>query len=81
MKKRAIVVRKMRVTKIWIEEEYRCKDYGTMILNHVEGIARVTCHEKMWVNAVKTDAEPMFRKNGYILKQVKNTTSTKDINR
>jgi len=55
------------IEKVWVNEQYRKKNYGTMLLRHVEWIAKIAGYKQMRVIAVKTDVAQFFKKNGYIL--------------
>jgi GNAT superfamily N-acetyltransferase len=57
------------IENIWVAKEYECKGYGSMLLNHVERIAKITGYEKMSAEAINEKAESLFRKNGYLLEK------------
>ena len=64
-----ITIMEKGIENIWIAEEYRRKGYGTMLLNHVEWIIKIACYPQIEVEAVGIDAEPFFKKNGYVLSE------------
>ena len=55
------------IEDVWVSEQYRIKNYGTMLLRHVEWIAKIAGYTRMQVEAVKTSVAPFFEKNGYTL--------------
>ena len=57
------------IENIWVAQEYECKGYGSMLLSHVERIAKIAGHEEMNALAINEKAEPLFRKNGYGLEK------------
>jgi len=57
------------IERIWVNEEYRRKEYGTMLLRHVEWTAKIAGYTKMQVEAIKTDVMEFFTKNGYVLSE------------
>jgi len=65
----SITIMEKGIENIWIDEVYRHKGYGTVLLNHVEWIIKTACYSQAEVEAVGTDAEPFFRKKGYVLSE------------
>lgn len=50
------------VTSLYINEEYRGRNYGQLLLNHVGHIAQLMGYKKLYLTTGKTD---YYRRNGW----------------
>jgi GNAT superfamily N-acetyltransferase len=58
------------IEEIWIDESFRNTGYGTMLIRHVEWIAKKSGkHKTMLAHAIKNSAEAkgLMEANGYVL--------------
>ena len=55
----------LEIKILWVEESYRRKGLGTLLLNHVENIAKQSGAEISMLDTFNFQAENFYLKNGY----------------
>lgn len=55
------------IMKIDIKQPFRRKGYGTMLMRHVEWIAKISGCKRMDAHAVSDEAKGFFEANSYVL--------------